>query len=411
EKWTNAGALEWEGIRGGAQEVTFCAGDGFAIEAVISFCPSGQFVDSVDREDGNAVLERPEGRACGDGTDKQRKAGTHCFILSYRLEVKQESPASFVVASERLFNVTTQQPIFETLLPADPSEQPSDPNYIKVRANTLRPDGVKLSDVLTVRVTRPFLSYASSPADLGPIQLVAMFSAAISLPTLGVLSVFRSMRFFQLLPNALRTPSTPGQVVLSDRGDNLSSALQAICATERKKAALLEWVRLLTPMDVVDFEFVNYAGNKVLVSIVDRNGNRISASSASEGTLRLLAMLAIFIGSEPPALCFFEEIETGFHPTRMYLLLELIENSVRNGQTQVIATTHSPHLLAFLSEQAIEDVLVSYRMEKQSSQHLKKLCDIDGDVRKLAAEGRLSELFSSGWLESTILFSEGSDEY
>ena len=61
----------------------------------------------------------------------------------------------------------------------------------------------------------------------------------------------------------MRIPSVPGQLVLSDRGDNLSSVLQAICETAELKRALSHWMQELTPMDVVDFGFVADAEGKI----------------------------------------------------------------------------------------------------------------------------------------------------
>ena len=53
----------------------------------------------------------------------------------------------------------------------------------------------------------------------------------------------------------MRQPSLPGQDVLGDNGRNLSSVLRAICEDKQGKQNLLSWVRELTPMDAVDFEF------------------------------------------------------------------------------------------------------------------------------------------------------------
>src|ERR1700677_3201006 len=64
-----------------------------------------------------------------------------------------------------------------------------------------------------------------------------------------------SVRFLDLDPQALRRPAIPGQTVLGDKGENLSSVLQTICADSQSKDALIEWTRELTPLDVIDLEF------------------------------------------------------------------------------------------------------------------------------------------------------------
>ena len=63
------------------------------------------------------------------------------------------------------------------------------------------------------------------------------------------------VRFLDLTPETMRIPSSPGLQVLGDRGENLSAVLLNITSDEGKKAALLGWLRALTPLDVVDLRF------------------------------------------------------------------------------------------------------------------------------------------------------------
>src|SRR5262249_37347111 len=117
----------------------------------------------------------------------------------------------------------------------------------------------------------------------------------------------RSIRFIELSSDAMRTPSSPGQQVLSDRGENLSSVLLAIFQDHQRRKALLSWIQELTPNDVVDLEFPEDLNGKVLVHLVEKDGRKISAESASEGTLRFLALLAVLFSPNRENLYFFEE--------------------------------------------------------------------------------------------------------
>ncbi|MDQ2731454.1 MAG: AAA family ATPase, partial [Armatimonadota bacterium] len=70
----------------------------------------------------------------------------------------------------------------------------------------------------------------------------------------------------------------------------------------------------------------------------------IPARVVSEGTLRILGLLALQGAKESPGLLGFEEPENGVHPRR----IEMIANNLKTravGPTQIIATTHSPVLL------------------------------------------------------------------
>ena len=132
--------------------------------------------------------------------------------------------------------------------------------------------------------------------------------------------------------------------MLGDRGENLSSVLQAICADENAKKAVADWIRELTPLDVVNFDFIPDQTGRLLVTLVDSHGQRTSTYSASDGTLRFLAMIAALLGPDAARFYFLEEIDNGIHPTRLYLLLQLIEQQTRKGKVQVVTTTHSPQL-------------------------------------------------------------------
>jgi hypothetical protein len=212
-----------------------------------------------------------------------------------------------------------------------------------------------------------------------------------------------SMRFLDLAPEAMKWPSLPGQVILGDRGENLSSVLQAICQTENLKQAVAEWVRELTPLDVVDFEFIPDQAGRILVTLVESNGRRTSAYSASDGTLRFLAMIAALLGPDPAKFYFLEEIDNGIHPTRLALLLQLIEQQARDGKVQIVTTTHSPQLLGMLSPAAREHASLVYRTPGEQQGHIRRVLDIPA-ARALLAEQNLARLHESGWLEDAVAF-------
>ena len=73
-------------------------------------------------------------------------------------------------------------------------------------------------------------------------------------------------------------------------------------------------------------------------------GIAIPARVLSEGTLRMLGLLALSGVKSPPALVGFEEPENGVHPRRIELIAEMLINRASLGQTQLIVTTHSPLL-------------------------------------------------------------------
>lgn len=214
-----------------------------------------------------------------------------------------------------------------------------------------------------------------------------------------------SMRFFDFLADHMREPSVPGQTVLGDQGQNLSSVLHAMCADSRSKAVLLDWIGALTPMDAVDLEFPADPAGRVLLVLVERDGKRISAYSASDGTLKFLAMLAALLGPTPPRFCFFEELESGIHPVRLALLVDFIERRAADRGIQVVATTHSPQLLAFLGKESREHVSVVYRLPETSDARIRRVVDIP-EVREVLETKSWARLHESGWFENAVHFTE-----
>lgn len=76
------------------------------------------------------------------------------------------------------------------------------------------------------------------------------------------------------------------------------------------------------------------------------SGQEISASQASDGTLLVLAYLALRYLPEPPRVLLIEEPENGIHPKRLQKVLTILRELVsEQGETQVILTTHSPYVL------------------------------------------------------------------
>ena len=133
----------------------------------------------------------------------------------------------------------------------------------------------------------------------------------------------------------------------------------------------------------------------------ERNGNSVSAYSASDGTLRFLAMLAALLQKSPDKLYFFEEIDNGIHPSRVKLLLDLIERQTAKSGIQVVTTTHSPDLLAMIGDTTFENTSVVFRPPGTDHAIIRSVADLP-DAARLRAEQGLGRLHASGWLEDAL---------
>lgn len=214
------------------------------------------------------------------------------------------------------------------------------------------------------------------------------------------------MRFHEIDPNAAKLASPPGQKVLGDRGENLPSVLQAICADPARKETLMEWVRALTPMDVVDFKFRTDLNGFVQLYLVESDGAEISAVSASDGTLRFLALLAALLGPNPAKLYFFEEIESGIHPARLHLLIDMLERQTAKSGIQVVTTTHSPELLSLLSDETLKSTSIVYRPPGRSDAIIKPVLEFP-NIEELRQQPGLGHLHATGWFERALSMMDG----
>ena len=222
-------------------------------------------------------------------------------------------------------------------------------------------------------------------------------------------SVFANMRFLELSPDRMREPAFPGATVLGDSGENLPVVLQEICADPKRREILISWIAELTPMDVTGFEFPIDPSGRVHLSLCEKNGIQVSASSASDGTLRFLALLAVLLGDNPNGLYFFDEIDTGIHPVRLSLLMDLIERQTAKRSIQVIATTHAPTLLTVMNDDTFENSSVVCRLEDNTDAIIRPLAKLP-NVRELRQDQGLARLHESGWMEDMLFFSEENEE-
>ncbi len=67
------------------------------------------------------------------------------------------------------------------------------------------------------------------------------------------------------------------------------------------------------------------------------------ARVVSEGTLRVLGLLALGGAKEPPALIGFEEPENGVHPRRIRDIAKILITRAESGDTQADRDDTLPH--------------------------------------------------------------------
>jgi predicted ATPase len=371
EKYGEGGVLQWKGIRGGSRELVHGTKGGIVRlecgvhHTTISFSPTS-----------NAPPMKRSWR----------------FLYRIDIMIRERrnrmGRPSVSISGEGLFS--SGKPIFSTSASYLKIDQLDDGKQILAR---IAKTGSRkyIGPAMKLRQDQPLVSQLAEHPDATALTRSACRA---------LLAGLSSMRFLDLEPQALRRPSLPGQNVLGDRGENLSTVLQDLCEDKSQEEAFVEWTRELTPLDVhgLHFQEVGLDG-KVQLMLKEQDGRLISADSASDGTMRFLAYAAALLGPKAAGTYVFEEIENGIHPNRVHLLLELLQKATAANGTQIIATTHSPALLNFLRGEALENVLLVTRDAKNS--RVRRLKDLP-----LAASDRsvAGDLLESGWFENVTAY-------
>ena len=297
---------------------------------------------------------------------------------------------------------------------------PSQPGIFSVLSEALRVDGgtvyethEKRSPGLTLLFGEEgeaaeyaeVVGFSRAQPALTQFQQYGLLPWPEEITDVGLHSVLDNMRFFDWSPNLLREPSPPGFVTLGASGENLPSVLNTICSNPESRQVLMSWLQELTPMDVRDLAFPLDPSGHVHLQLIEGNGNKISAYSASDGTLRFLAVLAALLGENSSGVFFFEEIDNGIHPTRLWLLLKLIETQTAKGKVQVVTTTHSPDLLNFVNDSTFQHTSLVYRSKNSADALIRAIAEIP-EAQTLRTTQGLGKLHASGWMEDVQAFSE-----
>ena len=216
-----------------------------------------------------------------------------------------------------------------------------------------------------------------------------------------VRSSLRGIIFLDIQPARMRDykPENGGQLGVS--GENVSPALLALSQQEGRLQDVVDWLSEFCAPEIERIDFDCTQLREVMMFLVERGGRRVSARSVSDGTLRFLGHLVALLTCAPGTLVVLEEPDAGLHPSRIHLLAELIERIAKDREIQVLATTHSPTLLAHLSHEALGNVVAFGRCPDTGLTVCSRLKDLPhfDDLRR---SDHVERLISTGWVERAL---------
>ena len=135
-------------------------------------------------------------------------------------------------------------------------------------------------------------------------------------------------------------------------GEELAPFLNTLRVLDEKQFKNVEKSLHLIIPSVNGIEVSVSALGEVELRLIEGN-TPVPARVLSEGTLRVLGLLALGGAKDPPSTIGFEEPENGIHPRRIRLIAELLRNRAADGKTQLIVTTHSPILTDLIPRESL----------------------------------------------------------
>lgn len=160
-------------------------------------------------------------------------------------------------------------------------------------------------------------------------------------------------RFYHLEPRVMRAESDLKTVAAPGRfGEDLAAFYDTLKTRDPAQFAAIEkaLAHILPVAEQVDVE---RSEDGFLRLLVKEGGTEFSARLMSEGTLRLVGLLAVLQPSLPATVVGFEEPEASVHPRRIGALARLLEGVGERGAFQVLVNTHSPLLCSSVREDAL----------------------------------------------------------
>jgi predicted ATPase len=208
-------------------------------------------------------------------------------------------------------------------------------------------------------------------------------------PTLAALATWaRGIRsFFFLDPTKLRAASRTKNGEIGEHGEDLAAYIGSLAKRPRALATLTRLLKKHYPrLSELTPKSNKYGWTRL--EVAERwNGEtaKFNARQVSDGLLRLIAVATLIVREDKPSVLLFDEIDNGLHPRLLEGFVSLL--TVLSKDTQVLATTHNPISLNYVSD---ESAIVVTR-GAQGTVRVTRVVDTPGfaDLREHFALGEL----------------------
>ena len=317
-------------------------------------------------------IERPRPKRVPN--DGARFHVTHTFALA---ALSQAIEAPFRIARESIEIVAESSRLKRPLI----SVRRDESKHLVVETPKHRPPKWALEALWPFNEQR-FLDRIES--SLQPTALLLGAGGAINNVLLAFAREMGSARLYQLSPIEARRSGVPTPNAELERyGENLPAFVNQL-----RKSSRSQWGRLIEAMRSVvpgldDIQTSFSPDRRLTLEFKERGvGRPWTAEEVSDGTIQSLALFAV-LQRQSSRLVLIEEPENSVHP---WIVRQFVDACrAVTPATQIVLTTHSPALIAYLEP---EEIMVVWRDSGRTK--VAPLTSIDPELMTMWQRGELS---------------------
>lgn len=225
----------------------------------------------------------------------------------------------------------------------------------------------------------------------------------------ALIDILRKVVLLNPMPVSMTGYSALSEQLLPD-ASNIAGVLAALPPERQKEIEdiLTAYASRLPERDIhrVYAEKVGKLGKDAMLYCDERWADSgeiftVDARAMSDGTLRFLAILTALLTLPEGSLLAIDEVDNGLHPSRAKLLLEALQTLGKQGNIDILVTTHNPALLDAMGTEIVPFVTVAHRDSETGDSKLTLLEDIE-QLPKLLAQGTVGKLSTQGLIEQSL---------
>lgn len=175
---------------------------------------------------------------------------------------------------------------------------------------------------------------------------------------------------------------------------------------------LLKYLKILLGENIQKIEFKILGKNKEFCQLYihEKIGNKIEtlhSDIVSDGTLRFISIIVALLSQKKGSILAIEEFDNGIAPSKVKILLDIIDEISLEREIDVLITTHNTSLINYISKKLFDFIFYVYKNDSGYS-NIKRIKDIER-VAKMLSYGEIGELMEENKIIEFIKLGESNE--